>query len=77
MQPFSHLQQLLLDFAEKQTTKNSHSHCMSRFLIIEAYHCFSALETDAALHLAALALARLSAVEGEHGAGGRQQGDIA
>lgn len=49
---------------------------MSNVCVTEPYHCFTALEADAALHVAALASARLSAVEGQHGAGGRQRGEI-
>lgn len=49
---------------------------MSSFCVIELYHCCAALETDAALHFAAHALACLSAVEGQHGAGGHLHGKI-
>lgn len=56
--------------------KKFHSVHMSSFCLPELYHCCAALETDAALHFAAHALADLSAVEGQHGAGGRLHGEI-
>lgn len=46
------------------------------FCVTQPHHGFTALETDAALHSAALAFAGPSAVEGECGAGGRLHGQI-
>lgn len=43
---------------------------------MQPYHCFTALETDAALHFVARAFACPSGVEGEHGAKGRLRGKI-
>lgn len=60
----------------KKTKQKFRSGRMSSFYVIELYHCFAALETDAALHFAALALAGPGAVKSEHEVGGCLQGEI-